>query len=91
MNLEIKAITLDRPSDMDYLNEVIVSRSRESSSITIDLEDVDTINLATFNSLIVLYVKLRRMGKSVRFTNCHAPRVKDLITKTHFSHVFYSK
>lgn len=81
---------LNSPEDMETLQNIIRSRSEEAGGISIDMSEVQGMNLATFNALVVLYVRLRRMGKKVKFVNCQTPKMKELISKTQFSHVFQS-
>ncbi|MGB3468036.1 MAG: STAS domain-containing protein [Cyclobacteriaceae bacterium] len=88
--MEIKLEKLTVPDDTVSLESIINSRFRETSSFRIDLGNVHNINLASFNALVRLYMKYNRAGKEVVYVNCHSDKIKHLIAKTQFYHVFNS-
>ncbi len=89
--MEMKLETLKQPNDLLMLEEIIETRIDEIKLFSVNLEKIEEINLATFNALVKLYVKLKRMGKELVYINCHSPSLKLLIQKTQLKNVFCTK
>lgn len=88
MNIEIKLKKFRKAEDLEILKSMINSRLEQVKNFKINMEDIDGINLASFNSLVKLYVQLKRLNRGVSFINCSSPKMKDLISKTQLSDVF---
>ena len=91
MEIQIKLESLDSREDIEALDGVIQSRMAQANRFKVNMEEVTSINLARFNSLIKLYVKMKRNNKDISFINCRSPKILDLISKTQFSNVFKSE
>ncbi len=86
MNITLEK--LKQPGDLASLENMINSRLNEAANFKISLENIDYINLANFNALVRLYMKLTRTGKDILYINCYSEKIKTFITKTQFHHVF---
>ena len=86
--MEIKLERLKQPGDLGTISKMINTRVVETAHFDINMEDIDHISLASFNALVKLYVKLKRMGKGLTYIKCHSERMKALIHKTQLSNVF---
>lgn len=86
--MKITLEKLKQPGDLGQLANMIDSRIDESTDFKISLENIEYINLANFNALIKLYMKLIREGKNIEYVNCSSDKIKMFITKTQFYHVF---
>lgn len=86
MNITLEK--LKQPGDLGSIENIIQTRIHETVDFQISLENIEYINLANFNALIRLYMKLTRTGKNIRYINCTSEKVKLFIQKTQFYHVF---
>lgn len=86
MNITLEK--LKQPGDLNALERIISTRIHETPDFQISLENIDYINLANFNALIRLYMKLTRTGKNIQYINCSSEKIRLFIQKTQFYHVF---
>lgn len=76
-------------NDGEFLEFKNMLFSRESSGVNfkVDLEETVEMNLSKFNTLVKLYVTLRRSGKQLTYLNTQHS-VSRYVDKTNFHHVF---
>ena len=86
--MEIKLEKLRLPDDTMPVEAMINSRMDETEKFRIDLDRIETINLAGFNALVRLYMKYTRAGKDILYINCHSEIIRHFVDKTQFHHVF---
>ncbi len=86
--MKITLEKLKQPGDLGQLETIIETRINEFTDFKISLENIEHINLANFNALIRLYMKLTRTGKNIHDVNCYSEKMKAYIHKTQFNHVF---
>lgn len=86
INVEPKHIA--QSSDWDEFVTELKKSISNSTEIALDLEAMDEVDLAQFNSLVMLYTALRRKNKKLVFLNCQNMALQNLIDKTNFNHVF---
>ena len=88
MKIHITAGDIMQPSDWNDLVSIVSSRAMEAQDFRIDMEKCREIDLAQFNALVMLYVKLRTQRKQLSYVNCSHPSIQKFINKTQFDHVF---
>jgi len=86
--MEFKIESLRQPKDLALLENMLNSRINESTQFNISLENIEHINLANFNALIKLYMKITRTGKGIKFIHCKSDKIRSFINKTQLRHVF---
>ena len=88
MTLTINPGDISCEDSMETLQNIIQSRLKDVDGFTISLENTSKINLASFNQIVRLYMKLKRMNKSLVFNHCSDMKLLNLISKTKLTHVF---
>ncbi|PIB34745.1 hypothetical protein BFP72_04645 [Reichenbachiella sp. 5M10] len=88
MKIQITAGDVMEPSNWKELVSMVSSRAIDAKEFRINMEKCKKIDLAQFNALVMLYVKLRRQHREVKYTNCSHPSIQKFIQKTQFDHVF---
>lgn len=58
------------------------------TEIEICCKNVNKVDLAGFNALVVLHMIARRANKSLKYINCAEPKLVDFVSQTQFNHVF---
>ena len=86
--MNIKLEKLSQKSDVQVLEQMLLTRTNESDYFEVNLEYVEHINLAMFNALIKLYMKFIRRGQQLQYTGCQSVQLHALISKTRFQNVF---
>lgn len=86
----IKPGDVSQEVELSELRKILLSRKDEASSFSICLEKTKKTDLAQFNALVAIYVKLKRLNKSLQFQNCKDDSLKNFVRKTQFDHVFTS-
>jgi hypothetical protein len=88
MKLNFKPGDLSKAKEWDRFVNTLESRSAEANDFEVDMEFLTEIDLAHFNAMIMLYVKMRRLNKRLTYSNVKSATLKNLVSKTLFNHVF---
>lgn len=88
MKLNIKPGDLSKPKEWDGFVHTLNSRMSETDHFEVDMENLSELDLAHFNAMIMVYVKMRRMNKRLSYHNLKSATLRNLVSKTHFYHVF---
>ena len=93
-SIKLKAMILNiKPGnllDEDEFNEfknMISSRVEKGVDFKVDMGETIGMNLSKFNTLVKLYVSLRRAGKNLEYSNLQEVVLR-YVEKTNFDHVF---
>lgn len=89
MTLNIRPGNLSDEVEFNEFQNMLSSRADQGVDFKIDMEETADMNLSRFNTLVKLYVSLRRTGKNLEYKNLQ-DSVKRYVDKTNFHHVFTS-
>lgn len=87
MTINIKPGNLISDEEFNEFRSIISSRVEKGIDFKVDLEETSDMNLSKFNTLVKLYVSLRRKGRDLEYSNLQEP-VSRYVDKTNFHHVF---
>ncbi|MEM9339454.1 MAG: hypothetical protein AAGA66_12045 [Bacteroidota bacterium] len=87
MNVHIKPGDLTQRKELDALANIMTNRVQEHEAFYVDLTHTKNMDLSLFNSLVVLYTRLRRAKAVIQYEN-YNEAVKKYVDKTNFHHVF---
>jgi len=87
MILQLTPGNITNRAEFTELIQMIESQDSNTNNLDVNLENTNKINLAQFNTLVSLYVKLKRSGIKLTYKN-FGQSVKNFVDKTNFHHVF---
>lgn len=88
MKISIKPEGTSEQKDVQFITQVIKSRKAEADEFQVNMEEVEGVDLASFNALVKLYVEVKRLDKDMTYVNCNNQKLQNFIDKTHFTDVF---
>ena len=87
MILNIKPGNLLDEDEFNEFQNMISSRIEKGVDFKVDMGETIGMNLSKFNTLVKLYISLRRAGKNLEYSNLQEVVLK-YVEKTNFDHVF---
>ena len=88
MKLQFNPGDISNPSAWNDCLKSLHCRAAMADELVINLDQLTAIDLAHFNSLLMVYTQFRWMGKKLTYKNCQLKELRNLIDKTNFTHVF---
>jgi len=90
MQIAYTPADITREDHWNGLLSMVSSRMSDTELFDIDLSNIGAVDLAQFNALLMLAVKVKRVNKKLTYRGCTEPTLTNLINKTKFDHVFTS-
>ncbi len=87
MILNIKPGNLLDEDEFNEFQNMISSRVETGVDFKVDMGETIGMNLSKFNTLVKLYISLRRAGKNLEYSNLQEVVLR-YVEKTNFDHVF---